>query len=236
MTNFDYSKIPIGYYDQVLTEGLKNKRGLQSCWHHIKFKYVKNAMEEYESHLDIACGPGTFIGTYLDSRSVGIDISSEQIQYAKKTYSKYEKNFICHDITKGVLQDKQYDVITLLEFIEHIPPEEVNILLKTLYEMLDQKGKIIITTPNYKGLWPFLEKLVSLIGPVDYKFQHINKYTVKRIKEEINFKNVSVKKYINFGIFTSFFNHNVALKFENYLSKIFNCFFGYSLLIIIKKN
>ena len=193
-------------------------------------------MEEYESHLDIACGPGTFIGTYLDIRSVGIDISSEQIQYAKKTYSKYEKNFICHDITKGVLQDKQYDVITLLEFIEHITPEEVNILLKTLYEMLDQKGKIIITTPNYKGLWPFLEKLVSLIGPVDYKYQHINKYTVKRIKEEINFKNVSVKKYINFGIFTSFFNHKVALKFENYLSKVFNCFFGYSLLIIIKKN
>ena len=102
--------------------------------------------------------------------------------------------------------------------------------------MLDQKGKIIITTPNYKGLWPFLEKLVSFIGPVDYKYQHINKYTVKRIKEEINFKIVSVKKYINFGIFTSFFNHNVALKFENYLSKIFNCFFGYSLLIIIKKN
>ena len=45
------------------------------------------------------------------------------------------KNFICHDITKGVLQDKQYDVITS-EFIEHIPPEEVNILLKTLMKCL----------------------------------------------------------------------------------------------------
>ena len=35
-------------------------------------------------HLDIGCGPGTFLGI-LNKKSIGIDISQNQIKYAKKT-------------------------------------------------------------------------------------------------------------------------------------------------------
>jgi hypothetical protein len=126
-------------------------------------------------------------------------------------------------------------VITLLEFIEHLSPEEVNNLLLKCMNKLNKNGKIILTTPNYRGLWLLIEKIVSFMGPVNYKQQHINRYTKKRIEKEINFENVSVKKYINFGIFLSFVSTNFGLKAHKIVSRIFKNFFGYSLLITIEK-
>ena len=131
--------------------------------------------------------------------------------------------------------EKNYDVITLLEFIEHISTEEVNSLILKCMNKLNENGKIIITTPNYRGLWLLLEKIVSLVGPVDYKLQHINRYTKKRIEKELNFENLTVKKYINFGIFLSFIDTSLGMKAHEIVSKIFNNFFGYSLLITIEK-
>ena len=138
-------------------------------------------------------------------------------------------------MNKEFKEEKTYDVITLLEFIEHLSPEEVNNLLLKCMNKLNKNGKIIITTPNYRGLWLLIEKIVSFIGPVNYKQQHINRYTKKRIEKEVNFENVRVEKYINFGIFLSFFSTNFGLKADKTVSRIFKDFFGYSLLITIEK-
>jgi 2-polyprenyl-3-methyl-5-hydroxy-6-metoxy-1,4-benzoquinol methylase len=232
---FEYESIPVGYYDKMFTEGLKVNRGLQFSWHYLKFKTVKEHFPEYSSHLDIACGPGTFIGNFLDKKSIGLDISDNQINYAKNTYSSLSSQFYIKDMNKEFNDEKNYDVITLLEFVEHISPEEVNDLLLKCMNKLNKNGKIIITTPNYRGLWLLLEKIVSFMGPVDYKQQHINRYTKKRIENEMIYENITVNKYINFGIFLSFVSTNLGLKAHKIVSRIFNKFFGYSLLITIEK-
>jgi len=234
-SEFEYESIPVGYYDKMFAEGLKVNRGLQFSWHYLKFKTVKEHFPEYSSHLDIACGPGTFIGNFLDKKSIGLDISDNQINYAKNTYSSLSSQFYIKDMNKEFNDEKNYDVITLLEFIEHISPEEVNDLLLKCMNKLNKNGKIIITTPNYRGLWLLLEKIVSFMGPVDYKQQHINRYTKKRIENEMIYENITVNKYINFGIFLSFVSTNLGLKAHKIVSRIFNKFFGYSLLITIEK-
>lgn len=234
-SEFEYESIPVGYYDKMFTEGLKVNRGLQFSWHYLKFKTVKEHFPEYSSHLDIACGPGTFIGNFLDKKSIGLDISDNQINYAKNKYSSLSNQFYIKDMNKEFNDEKNYDVITLLEFIEHISPEEVNDLLLKCMNKLNKNGKIIITTPNYRGLWLLLEKIVSFMGPVDYKQQHINRYTKKRIENEMIYENITVNKYINFGIFLSFVSTNLGLKAHKIVSRIFNKFFGYSLLITIEK-
>ena len=234
-SEFEYESIPVGYYDKILTEGLKLNRGIQFSWHYLKFKTVKNHFPKYSTHLDIACGPGTFIGNFLDNRSVGVDISNNQISYAKNTYSSLRNQFQVKDMNTEFDDENKYDVITLLEFIEHISSDEVNILVTQCMKKLNKNGKIILTTPNYKGLWLILEKIVSFVGPVNYKLQHINRYTKKRIEEELNFENITVKKYINFGIFLSFINTNIGFKAHKIVSRIFRDFFGYSLLITIEK-
>ena len=150
------------------------------------------------------------------------------------------------DIRKEISTDWKFKKDKLISRLNLVSREEFEILKKIvqkqntiinkLMKKLSKKGRIIITTPNYKGLWLTLEKCISIIGKVDYRSQHINRYTQDRIKEEFKYKNITVKKYINFGIFMSFFSKNLGFKAEKIIAKLFNNFFGYSLIVIIENE
>ena len=76
-----YDSIEWGYYDRVF----RRCAGIQSKWHHLKFARIRSEMSNYDTHLDIGCGPGTFIGTLKSSAlSVGVDIAENQIAYAHR--------------------------------------------------------------------------------------------------------------------------------------------------------
>jgi len=89
MKKFNYEQIPPGYYDNIY-----NKRsGIQSAWHHCKFNYVKNFINKKKNilHLDFACGPGTF-SKLIKGKYYGIDISMQQINYARRKNNKKKIN------------------------------------------------------------------------------------------------------------------------------------------------
>ena len=83
MNDFWESTLESGYYDKVLSEGLKKNKGIQPNWHNITFLHIKKYIKNNHKHLDFACGPGTFIGRYVTAQSIGVDIASAQIEYAK---------------------------------------------------------------------------------------------------------------------------------------------------------
>ena len=87
MNNFWENNVESGYYDKLLLDGLKRNRGLQTAWHDLTFKKVKSYLTDGKKHLDYACGPGTFVGNYINNDSVGVDISENQIIYATKKYN-----------------------------------------------------------------------------------------------------------------------------------------------------
>ena len=60
MKNISYynNSVVNGYYDIIF----ERKKGIQSAWHHIKFNYIKSKITKTNIHLDIGCGPGTFLG------------------------------------------------------------------------------------------------------------------------------------------------------------------------------
>ena len=84
MSNFWDEQFPHDYYDKNLLKGLSINRGLQSNWHNITFLLVKKNIKTNANHLDYACGPGSFIGLYLENNCIGVDISKKQIEYAKE--------------------------------------------------------------------------------------------------------------------------------------------------------
>ncbi|MCW2966786.1 MAG: methyltransferase family protein, partial [Solirubrobacteraceae bacterium] len=69
---FDYEGIPAGYYDRVF----RRRRGMQSKWHHLKFRRVARELEGHHRVLDIGCGPGTLAGNFPDHEWVGTDLST----------------------------------------------------------------------------------------------------------------------------------------------------------------
>jgi SAM-dependent methyltransferase len=207
---FDYETISGGYYDDVCRRG----RGIQSKWHHLKFRRVIEEMEGHRRHLDVGCGPGTLIGL-LDHRfiSTGIDICTAEIDYARRAYESESKRFFA--VPAHALPDecRDYDVATIIEVIEHLAPAELDDVLRTMIGRLRLGGKLVVTTPNVRSPWPLVEMLVDRLGELNYAPQHINRFTPRRLHqllEDLALDDVRVRPYLAFAPFTAPLGWRVA--------------------------
>ena len=73
----------------------------------------------------------------------------------------------------------------MIELIEHLPPGEARRLLAEARGLLSPDGRLVVTTPNYRSLWPLIEWGVNLVSRVSYEQQHINKYGRGRLAAEL---------------------------------------------------
>lgn len=102
---------------------------------------------------DLACGHGRLIYS-LKKRGFtnveGVDISQEQVAAAHKIGIPEVK---CQDI-KEYIDEKvpgSYDVVFLMDFIEHLEKKELLDLLDNVYRILNSNGIVIIHAPNAAG-------------------------------------------------------------------------------------
>ena len=195
MSEFNYESIPPGYYDQVY----KLESGVQSKWHHLKFRFFSDHIRSTDFILDIGCGPGTFLANLNNfHRGIGVDISEAQIEYAKTHYQDTKRTFVCFDGDRLPYEDCCFDVVTLVEVIEHLTPETVAKLYSEAFRTLKPDGRLYVSTPNYASLWPLLEKAVNAKADVTYEEQHINLFQRGRLKNEIEncgFTQTKVRAY-----------------------------------------
>jgi 2-polyprenyl-3-methyl-5-hydroxy-6-metoxy-1,4-benzoquinol methylase len=200
---FDYETIPGGYYDAVY----RRHRGIQSKWHHLKFRRVLEEMEGHQRHLDVGCGPGTLIGL-LGERfiSTGIDISTTEIAYARREYESESKRFFAFSVRALPGECRDYDVASVVEVVEHLAPATVDDVLRAAIERLRPGGKLIVTTPNFRSAWPLVEVLVNRFGEVNYAPQHINRFTPRRLRQllqGLRLRDVSVRPYLALAPFAA---------------------------------
>lgn len=108
----------------------------------IREKFIKDLLKKYNSVvLDLGCGEGRLTA---DMDVVGIDISVDKLIIAKKRNKK--GIYISGDIENLKFLKKKFMCVLISEVIEHLRrPEE---FLKSLVEIVEDKGIIIITTPN----------------------------------------------------------------------------------------
>ena len=94
--------------------------------------------------LDYGCGPGSFLALLRDEfgfRSVdGIELSGDGRRIAKERYRLAIKTNV------DALPHGQYDYVSLLEVIEHIPQPDA--VLRDAFTLLKPTGKILIATPS----------------------------------------------------------------------------------------
>lgn len=179
--SFDYSRIPEGYYDSILS----GPDGMRKFWHYHKFdsvlRYMPEAKDEPRSILDFGCFAGSFLGLVgekLFAKQVGVDILPSQISYAKKKYGTGFRDFRTVDPNQPLstaIREK-FDVITLIEVIEHLDRAQIEKLLADLCACLKPDGRIIMTTPNYLSLWPLLEWMIGRMSDVQYEEQHLTRF------------------------------------------------------------
>ena len=114
--------------------------------------------------LDIACGAGYGAKLMADAgaeRAIGVDISTDNVDYANGFYACERTTFLQGDIT-NFDSGGPYDVITCFETIEHV--EDYKGALVNLKRLLAPDGKL---TPEAK----------RLVDKPDNEF-HVREFTV----------------------------------------------------------
>ena len=238
MSEFWSQKFETGYYDKILQNGLIKNRGLQPGWHNITFLKLKKYVLLESVHLDYACGPGTFIGAYIKNDSIGIDLSKNQISYAKDKYGKYGRFFSISDSDISNYKN-HFDVITIAGLLEFLTIKDAIQLISNLQKSLKKDGRIILTTPNYGGFFAVLQKIVYLFSEVNYDNDLVTKYSsikVKTLLSEGSFKNVAVKKFMTIGWLFSMINLNLGSQVNQIFERLTNNKLGFIFLLEIKRD
>jgi SAM-dependent methyltransferase len=205
---YDYDRaIPAGFYDEIH----QRKAGVRFFWHDLKFRAVAARLAGAGKVLDIGCGPGTFIGNYLGGVDcLGIDFSAPQIDYANRRYGTAGHRFSTQ-VPAGL--DACFDAITMIELIEHLPPAEARRLLAEARGLLSPQGRLVVTTPNYRSLWPVIEWGVNLVSRVGYEQQHVNKYGRGQLAAELaqaGYGEVTVGTAVGLAPFAAVFGRQPA--------------------------
>jgi len=197
-----YDAIAPGYYDRVYRRG----RGVQWFWHHHRFAAVAQRLPRpLDRLIDLGCGPGTFLGNFheLYRRGVGMDIAAPQIEYARVVYDRPQLEFRVGDVTT-VDPGPGFDAAVSIEVIEHLRSEDTHGFLASIYRVLAPGGTLVLTTPNYRSHWPVLEWLVSRLGPVDYREQHLNRFDSRRLRDEVEAAGFAVARVETFFVLAPF--------------------------------
>ena len=238
MSEFWNDELSVGYYDKIVNEGFQNKKGVRSYWHISTLNKVLEFIDTNSSHLDYACGPGTLIGLSSSNNSMGLDISSKQIGYANENYSNYGKFYTLDEIDLNNFSNK-FDVVTILGLIEFLKDEEIRDLINLLDKVLKKNGKIILTTPNFRGKMLIFETVQNYFGFIDYSKQHVNRFNkVKIISTFRSFSNYDFdyKTFLNISIVFSMISHSIASRVEKIIATTFKDKLGSIFIVVLTKR
>jgi ubiquinone/menaquinone biosynthesis C-methylase UbiE len=80
--------------------------------------------------------------------------------------------------------DESFDAVICSEVIEHIARDEIQ--LTDMVRVLSPGGTLVLGTPDYgRWLWRALEGLYKRVFPQGYATEHINPYTRRELRQEI---------------------------------------------------
>lgn len=146
--------------------------------------------------LDYGCGPGFLIEKLLHERlaSSGLDSVESNIRIIEAKF-KDDPNFkgaYYADKLPTPLPDEQFDVVFLIETIEHLLPDERQAIIKEIHRILKRDGRLIVTTPNNENL--DARKIVCPeCGCVFHQMQHVSSWTthsLSKLMAEGGFKKI----------------------------------------------
>lgn len=161
--------------------------------------------------LDIGCGRGELVlyAVKKGASAVGIDYSKDAIRLANRLYLNQPKSiqekmrFLEMDAKKLEFDNDMFDLIILTDVVEHLYPEELDMVFREIKRVLKNGGIVVMhTAPNklfnnftYKlycypvsllivWLWNFIlgRKYQNIAKPIElrtdsHRIMHINEHT-----------------------------------------------------------
>jgi len=181
----DRIAIPGDYQHRALTEG----PAVQRFWHTAKLGLLDWALEVAagERVLDVGSGSGVFADRMAARGAVvtGVDANEDAVRYATETFARPGLAFRHGLLDELGLEAESFEAATCLEVVEHVHPPQVDALFSDLHRLLVPGGRLLVTTPNYRGTWPALEWLTDRFGPAAKMAgdQHVTRFHRARLED-----------------------------------------------------
>lgn len=174
-------------------EQMYDKRTFAKKIDYIRYNFseiFRNLNIKDSSFLEIGPGMGEFI-SYLNLRGVKkidiVDNDKYVLEFAKKKYT-IRNAILSNNIIQIENKLDKYDLIIMIQVLEHIPVEYYKKIMQILYKHLNTGGYIAIIVPNANNPLGLIERYGDL--------QHTGSFTEQSLKDLINIsgiENYSIK-------------------------------------------
>jgi len=170
--SFDYDTVAGDYQYRALHSGHR----MQRFWHGGKLTMIDQLICPYMKAgsriLEIGCGAGNLLlqASVRGSYPVALDLAMQSLTFVRsrlreaRSGSESPGGFACTQAIGELLPlaDGSFDCVLLSEVIEHL--ESPHVSIREASRVLRPGGRLLVTTPNYRSLWPVMEWAVDLLN------------------------------------------------------------------------
>ena len=197
------------FWNYVYSQGKLNKGFAEIVGERV-IQLVKKQMKFTGNVLDHSTGYGFIIKYLINTTNCDFyssEYSSESVKNINNTFKKNDKYKGCKQINNNILpwDDSFFDIIFATEVIEHIPYNDLEVLLKEFARVLTKYGKLIITVPNNENLEK-KKQLCPECGAIFHPVQHVNSFNSENLEKlllQFGFTKFWMKEtYLTDGKFT----------------------------------
>ncbi len=127
--------------------------------------------------LDLGCGPGTFSGVARARgwRTVGLDINPQSVARCRERGLET----ICDLFPSPQLAGRQFDVVVMSDFLEHMP--DPGATLRAASELLAPDGVLFLTTPDVGSMMARLTRTRWLHLKPNEHLVYFDRRTIDRL-------------------------------------------------------
>lgn len=213
----DDIQIPGGYQHWARTEASL----VQRTWHAEKERMIRqwSPPTAGDHALDIGCGSGVLAHVLagMGASVLAVDANPTAIDYARAAFPDPNIEF-----RLGLVEDidaplGSIDRTYCFEIVEHLYAHQVEALSRRVHALTRGGGTFVVTTPNYKGVWPLLEWTLDALTLVPHLkgYQHVTRFTAARLRtllEDTGWTVEQLRTFSTFAPWAALFGEHVAAR------------------------
>ena len=151
---------------------------LQRYWQRARFRVIRGMVDGSTRILDIGCGSSRIVQSL--PQAVGMDMQIRKLRWLRAP----GRQLVQASLMELPFADQAFDAVICSEVIEHIPRDRID--LSDMVRVLAPGGTLVLGTPDYgRWRWRALEGAYKKVFPQGYATEHINPYTRKELRHEV---------------------------------------------------